>query len=370
MRPGQPHPSDRRSKSPKPPKKTRKAVSTKPKTEVINGPLSEVTKDYPVPVKNMEEWVNRSAEVRHKEAEKKGGYIARPMNSFMLYRSAYAERIKIFCKENNHQVVSQVSGASWPQEPKEIRDRYEKYASLERENHQKAHPDYKFAPNKNANTKKRKGWDSDDESEDPEDPDWRSGRSGSSKRARSDRNSARTTPFDSKPIHPMPSFHPSSWDATNPGRPVPQMMAVSDIHGQYYQSRANQYIPQVEDVTMRKTIMPSGRVGTPLVGMPGGTQQELLRTQSHLSTPIAGEGQLDPSLLYSEDQSHYGPPDEYVPATNYQYGSNNGPVAGDYHQYDTAQNFHPGMQTLTDGRETWSAGMPGADFDQELNRYF
>ncbi|KAF2089132.1 hypothetical protein K490DRAFT_38767, partial [Saccharata proteae CBS 121410] len=103
----------------------------------------------------MEEWVNRPASVRRTEVEKRKGYVTRPMNSFMLYRSAYAERTKQWCLQNNHQVVSSVSGESWPLEPPEIREQYNDYAKIERINHQNAHPDYKFSPSK-ASTAARK----------------------------------------------------------------------------------------------------------------------------------------------------------------------------------------------------------------------
>ncbi|KAF8249333.1 HMG-box, partial [Wilcoxina mikolae CBS 423.85] len=96
----------------------------------------------------MECWVTRSTQARKKEVEKRGGYITRPMNSFMLYRSAFAERTKYWCLQNNHQVVSSVSGESWPLEPDHIRQKYNDLAKKERENHQLAHPGYKFSPSK------------------------------------------------------------------------------------------------------------------------------------------------------------------------------------------------------------------------------
>ncbi|KAF2461109.1 high mobility group box domain-containing protein, partial [Lineolata rhizophorae] len=103
----------------------------------------------------MKAWVNRSAEVRRQEVEKRNGYITRPMNSFMLYRSAFAERTKEWCLQNNHQIVSSVSGESWPMEPPEVREMYNELAKIERLNHQAAHPDYKFSPSKAATPSKK-----------------------------------------------------------------------------------------------------------------------------------------------------------------------------------------------------------------------
>jgi hypothetical protein len=115
------------------------AKGDKQKVPRLTAPLSVLTKDFhDVPIKNMENWVNRPADDRRREAEKRNGYITRPMNSFMLYRSAFAERAKAWCSQNNHQIVSTVAGASWPLEPPEIRELYNEYAKLERINHQNA----------------------------------------------------------------------------------------------------------------------------------------------------------------------------------------------------------------------------------------
>ncbi|KAJ8116263.1 hypothetical protein OPT61_g2291 [Boeremia exigua] len=165
------------SPQPKPTPKARKAKvakGEKVKTPKLTAPLSVLTETLRhIPVKDMEAWVNRSADVRCKEAEKRNGYVTRPMNSFMLYRSAYAERAKAWCLQNNHQIVSSVAGESWPLEPPEVRDRFNEYAKIERINHQNAHPTYKFSPSKAAAPpRKRKDEWSDEEPSDLEDAEW------------------------------------------------------------------------------------------------------------------------------------------------------------------------------------------------------
>lgn len=145
----------RSARAPRKPKTTGKVE--KPVIPKLTAPLSELTTDYHhIPVRDMEEWVHRPVEVRWMEVKKREGYIARPMNSFMLYRSAYAERTKFWCLQNNHQVVSSVSGVSWPLEPPSVRNRYNELARIERMNHQAAHPGYKFSPSKFPDGKKRK----------------------------------------------------------------------------------------------------------------------------------------------------------------------------------------------------------------------
>lgn len=157
-------PASRRDKKPK---------LDKSKTPKLTAPLSVLTKDMSVPLKDMDQWVNRSIDVRKQEVEKRNGYVTRPMNSFMLYRSAYADRTKQWCLKNNHQVVSSVSGESWPMEPQEVRDQFNEWARIERANHAAAHPNYKFSPSKASSAKKRKGEETDDEDEsiDLNDPD-------------------------------------------------------------------------------------------------------------------------------------------------------------------------------------------------------
>jgi hypothetical protein len=140
-----PH-NDYRSPSPK--KRRGRTLKPKPSIPHLTGPLSVVTNDMNIPVRDMGAWVNRSLEERHAEVTKKKGYVTRPMNSFMLYRSAYSERTKAWCTANNHQVVSSVSGASWPLEPASVREFYNDLSKTERQRHAEAFPEYRFQPAK------------------------------------------------------------------------------------------------------------------------------------------------------------------------------------------------------------------------------
>lgn len=113
----------------------------------LTQPLSELTKDFrDHAVKDMAQWVNRPAAVRRSESSKRNGFVTRPMNSFFLYRLAYADRTKAWCLRNDHTVISAVSGQSWPLEPPHIREKYIELARLERRNHRETYPDYKFSP--------------------------------------------------------------------------------------------------------------------------------------------------------------------------------------------------------------------------------
>ncbi|KAF2131468.1 HMG box protein [Dothidotthia symphoricarpi CBS 119687] len=306
----------RKAASPRPkatPKtrKTKATKSDKAKTPKLTAPLSILTRElHHIPVKDMEGWVNRPADVRRREVEKRNGYITRPMNSFMLYRSAYAERAKSWCLQNNHQIVSSVAGESWPLEPQEVRDMFNNFAKTERLNHHSAHPTYKFSPSKAAAPprKRKSEWSDDDEPSDLDDGEWAPG-SGRSRFRHARR-------FDQSISYPTngvnvgffeQSFGPnshgmnrSSWDMTNEGRPMP-LPIQTDVYGQYLQTSAypslniNQNFS--EDSHMRRVsslVSPtqfSSNQG--LLGLPGGNANDLLQP---MGTSFE-EGQMDPILL-------------------------------------------------------------------------
>lgn len=318
-----------------------------------------LTANYDIPLRDMDQWVNRSAEVRQQEAVKKGGYISRPMNSFMLYRSAYAERVKRFCKENNHQVVSQVTGASWPQEPDEVRKKYEKLALLERDNHQAAHPDYKFAPNKSG---KKRGRDEDDSDSDGE---WGNGgkrsRTGGSVR-RDETRSNTATPFEpdqwggygSPGPYAQYGYHnPSSYAYQYPERQLPVYPDQRQMGGQYWQTHVRPYAApgQVEDVHFSKTDNPFPVQDNMLtmVGLPDADGHHLLG-DADIGAFEDAEGMLDPRL---------GDLD-----ANYALQSiESAPRAA----YGQQESFHPGNATLTDARG-WD-DRAGSDFDREFQQF-
>ena len=131
--------------------KKRTRDSKQQSSTIIDKPLSEVAKDMPdILVADIASFVVRTTEERLKETSrnKKVGQVKRPMNAFMLYRKAYQNVAKTQCAQNNHQHVSKVCGAAWPLEPKHMRDQFDEWARIERSNHQKAHPQYKFTPSK------------------------------------------------------------------------------------------------------------------------------------------------------------------------------------------------------------------------------
>ena len=118
---------------------------------MVDRPLSKIALELPdVFVADINLLVRRPIEERRKEIgdAKNPGKIKRPMNAFMLYRKAYQNLAKRLCAHNNHQLVSQVCGDRWKIEPEDVREQFKEWATIERSNHQEAHPEYKFAPAK------------------------------------------------------------------------------------------------------------------------------------------------------------------------------------------------------------------------------
>lgn len=317
------------SKSPAPrSKKDKKSkVLEKAKTPKLTAPLSVLTKDLDVPVKDMDAWVNRSAEVRRQEVEKRHGYVTRPMNSFMLYRSAYAERTKQWATQNNHQVVSSVAGESWPMEPEEVRNQFNEWAKIERANHAAAHPEYKFSPSKT--TKKRRGEFSDDEDEaidldaDP-DGEYRSGgRSVRQRRQHRDQNEvaylSSTVGFDSHPYYGQQGYEIPQYSYANTGRTLPSNVSY-DTNGIAYNPQTGTYVhtsvnqhPSYTYAYMQQDMRiptPNSQHGAQSLGgygLPGHMSSEDLFAGSRTGTPAV--------------QQHYN-----------QYGQ---PVYQQYQQYPT-----------------------------------
>jgi HMG (high mobility group) box len=299
------------------PKKKRapKPKSDKPKnrTPRLTAPLSILTKDLVgIPVRDMQAWANRSAETRLEEARKRNGYITRPMNSFMLYRSAYAERTKAWCAHNNHQVVSAVSGESWPLEPAEVRDFYNELSRIERTNHHNAHPTYKFCPAKPGfNGRKRKGTaDSESELSDLGDPDadWASTHKARLGRNRPGRDAGYPSRVGVEQLHHEQSFSPnndynkSPWDTTQAHRQAPQPLLQPNLyrsHAEYYQEPGvhNSMLAGIEDVRYN-AMQDTSAFSSSLVALPGGMHHELQMMRSHGSTPLPSmEAQIDPMLI-------------------------------------------------------------------------
>ncbi|KAG0649549.1 Transcription factor ste11 [Hyphodiscus hymeniophilus] len=315
-------------KFPKMRKVKKEKIKAEKKVAKLEQPLSELTKDWThVPVADIETYVNRSAEERRKEVDegKIPGKVKRPMNSFMLYRKAYQNRTKDWCLQNNHQVVSQVCGDSWPLEPHEVKDQFSEWARIERINHQNAHPGYKFSPSKPGITKSTKRKMSEEpmsEESDLDDFDWQTGPSRSKRKHRQTPRQQSQQPVDypttrsayqyssrGNSIEPSrPSYHKSSYQASNPTRQAPQPYSQAHLeHGHYYQQSVQAGSQMgVEDVIIRKAAAPG--VHSYLSSIPGGGGQDydLMDPNAYGQYEVhqSHEHRIDPALMGPEHDEY------------------------------------------------------------------
>ncbi|KAJ5544920.1 High mobility group superfamily [Penicillium sp. DV-2018c] len=277
----------------------------------IDSAISKLTASFHnTPIKDMDAWVARSPQERRDEVRKKNGKISRPMNSFMLYRSAYAERTKRLVGANNHQIVSKVAGMGWKHEPEEIRQKYENLAKIERDNHAATHPEYKFSPKKDGSINSRRDGSSpsslpahllDDGVLSDMESDYGSTmssmgrpRSFSHSRTHSFEDSFYNGSRDSSPFNghdPLmaPGYVHGRWQ--NPSHPT-------GLHGmQPHQLQG----PSFDDVRFRAPSPNNQEVsyGSSLSGIPGAAHHELLQPQLAHGIPMVD---MDPRLLSNSNE--------------------------------------------------------------------
>jgi hypothetical protein len=272
------------------PKRKKERAKPPKNMPVLDKPMSELTKSSAIVIADIEAYVNRSSEVRRQEVEegKNPGRVKRPMNAFMLYRKAYQQRAKEWASQHNHQIVSRVCGMSWPLEPEHIRQQYKSWADLERDNHQKAHPNYKFTPSKPQKPPPKYEGSFDDRSDgsDLEDYDW-AGRAGSRMRSATHTPGADSDYMPSRSVyaatHPhqlagmqaMGMLHHTRSAALdfNAGKPLAGVYDNHGLPGPYYDAQMR--TPQqrhlhhggIEDGLARRTPSPSRAFQQPNAGM-------------------------------------------------------------------------------------------------------
>lgn len=309
--------------------KRSRAERAKNAASILSKPLSETAKELPeIQVADIETFVNRSTEERLSETSrnKKAGQIKRPMNAFMLYRKAYQEVAKTQCSQNNHQHVSKVCGAAWVLEPIQIKEAFDQWARIERVNHQRAHPGYKFTPSKPR--KARRDGDGDNEYSD-NDSEWNGGRgiSNSARKSRY-RHAARVNEVSS-----------SVYEATGNAMGNPPMAPYPDVYAFPSHGRPHAFpydqTPNPYDMGMR--------------------QYSGLNINSEITSRAASPGEFDYSVHGLDGFAHnyYGTP---VPT----FDNAAAPLFGAIPSYETYDGLPVGV---TLGQEGW---IPHMDSDHDL----
>ena len=318
----------------------------------LTSPLSELTRHLThIPIRDMENWVHRSIDVRLHQVSKMRGRIARPMNCFMLYRSAYAERTKEWVSETNHKVVSQLAGKSWKLETVEIRKKYVFLAEIERNNHMEAHPGYKFVPKvKNKRVKE----------EDKQSPSIRQSSISFSSPALNQNHMMNSMEFDSEwqshasaPLsvveHGLPMNYVNSvWPMKKLDGLSPETIQTAELSHCLQQLLNPQYPegPPIEDVGLSRFELQDllGSSSMDFVGLPGATSQDLLQLQSPALQPVFIDSTVNPQLL---DLYSY-------PSIGRVYSSSKEPV---WQEVPTSSGFPPATKDLPAPDSTTDIGL-------------
>jgi hypothetical protein len=133
----------------------------------LAAPMSVLTADSDIPLRDMLAFANRSVAIRHAEVKKKSGRIPRPCNSFVCYRSAYADRVMQWGSNNSHQNVSTVAGSSWRIESEDVRRFYMNVAEIDIVNHLTAFPGWVYNPQKKPSRSTRTASPESDDDDEP-----------------------------------------------------------------------------------------------------------------------------------------------------------------------------------------------------------
>ncbi|KAI0009100.1 hypothetical protein F4779DRAFT_617928 [Xylariaceae sp. FL0662B] len=366
--------------SPKPkPKKTRKRKGKNGEEApavVLEAPLSVLVKDIThVQDTNIEEYVSRGPEIRRGEvASSKEGKIKRPMNAFMLYRKAFQNRTKEWRRHDNHQIVSQLCGASWNIESQDLRDRYDEWAKIERANHKIAFPEYKFAPAKTKPKRIAAGKDragSDDDGSDLEGYDWDNVSVPPSRSAsRSTRPSLydpdadycppRSNFYSNSPApNHMPlsygAHHQSSFQYSNPGKPRPAEYGTGLGQNQYYQ--------QTSDFTRQNYPHPMAPYGA-VPGVPSYVENVYLSKAnspaSYHGSPVDHYGDMMGSAYPPPPGMHPHHPQALTHPADHAIDPSLMPPQGGHDQYDAL-----GILNF-DQNSMYHDGLPPYQLDQGL----
>lgn len=310
--------------------KRSRAEKARNASNIVSKPLSESAKDFPnIHVADIETFVNRSAETRLSETSrnKKQGQIKRPMNAFMLYRKAYQDVAKTQCAQNNHQHVSKVCGAAWVLEPVQLKEAFDQWARIERVNHQRAHPGYKFTPSK---PKKAKQGDDGDEEYSDNDSEW-NGRRGLSNAARKSRY---------RQVSRLGEASPTAFDAVNSSMSDPSTAPYHDVYAHTHHDRPH--------------VLPYDQVVSNPYGM-SMRQYNGLGISSEMTSRAASPVELEYSIHGLDGFAHnyYGAPlSTFDNAPTPLFGSN---------PYDTYDGLPAGATPL--GQEGW---IPQIETDHDM----
>lgn len=333
---------------------------------------------------DIEAWVHRSMDERRREVEAdKNHKIKRPMNAFMLYRKHHQNRVKMRFSHENHQIVSAVCGQGWAQELKEVIDQYNEWARIERDNHARAFPDYKFTPSKSKKAKKPGcGYESDDDWELPEPkdvfdtglpPSGGSSRTPSTRARSADRHPdadyhpggrvvypSSSSAYQPHPSHPSHARNISHYSYQNPNKPLPAGYNTALPQSEYYAQSV-------------QTVGPPHHYGhQQSMPHPGYHHENVYMIKTAQLTPMmhhrpAGTPNHHPYYTHGTPVPLADSPYDYPPSATMSPHPSSLPPS-DHHDFSTGTP-HPSSSTMHGGYGAPPPDTGGNDFYNELNAH-
>ncbi|KAJ7748478.1 hypothetical protein DFH07DRAFT_747308 [Mycena maculata] len=74
-------------------------------------------------------------------------YVPRPRNSFMIFRSEFCAKRRLSTRvEDDHRIISRIAAILWHDLPEVEKQEFHVKAELEKLEHRRLHPDYRFTP--------------------------------------------------------------------------------------------------------------------------------------------------------------------------------------------------------------------------------
>lgn len=261
-------------------------------------PMSILAESMAHIVRDMHAYAHRPPQQRREEVKTKNK-ICRPMNAFMMYRCAYTQLAKLLINQTKFQVLNVAIGDSWRVEAEEVKTYYQHLANIEKDNHQRTFPEYKFTPNRgpavaNISVPASPPWTANSSCEDFSYPAWVVSNTGCcSSPLDPDYNTRSNTRTMSQDLGPNGSIPPTF--NSHPG----SVSSYSEIKLSHLPGG----ISDIEDLHPHCSVIPTPTflygISDDLIGLPGGACYDPLQPQPR--SPFRGcvnpEGSLNSQML-------------------------------------------------------------------------
>jgi len=200
-------------------------------------------------------------------------------------------------------------------ESDQLREQFNEWAKVERDNHARAFPNYKFSPSK-THLRRRRDEDEEDDQYNLDDPDGEyvpAGRAVKQPRSQPQQHLVRSgSPYMTDPyVYTTDNLpYAQTWQAGNGRRPLPSSQGVYEPYATQYYHAPLQYGPygpyghQMEDKRLKSNTTPvSMYTASPPMGFPGHYQIDY--QQIRAATPVQYYQVQDPRTRMGFDGVNY-----------------------------------------------------------------